>query len=132
MINFERLDAAITYAADHPDEFYMGEWYRRGPLCTTTACLAGTAAMQAGWQPVFDDVLSPITTSVVTRDGRTEHIEHVAAELLGLDEDDCTIFIASNLADVIRTRNRWARQAGIPERSWQPAAPRQVERGERG
>jgi hypothetical protein len=114
-INFERLDDAITYGFEHPDEFEMRSWFERWK-CGTTACLAGTAALQDGWRPVFKSDFT--ATSTVERGGRSEHVEHVAAALLGLADDQCDIFGSDNLDEVIDIRNRWAVEAGVPERTW--------------
>jgi hypothetical protein len=117
-IDFERLDAAITFAAQRPAEFEMRTWFNITD-CGTTACLAGTVAIQAGWQPVFDP---SAVFEFVERDGRTRPVWRVADELLGIGPDDGTdntdIYGAYDLAEVIDIRNRWARMAGLSERTW--------------
>jgi hypothetical protein len=116
-INFERLDAAITYAAEHPAEFDMDSWFAHTD-CGTTACLAGTVALQAGWKPVFyGDGFT--TTSIVKLGERTSFASAVSNEILGLDDvEHGHIYGADDLADVIRIRNAWAVEAGVPERTW--------------
>lgn len=130
MIKFEPLDDAITYAAEHPDEFYMQAWFKQTD-CGTTACLAGTIALQAGWAPTgwraeratAEPSNGELRAAQVIKDGKTDRVSGVAADLLGLDEirdhrllDD--LFHAVNLTAVIRIRNRLARDQGVPERTW--------------
>lgn len=118
-INFERLDAAITYAAEHPAEFAMEFWFERTPGCGTTACLAGTAATQAGWQPVFEEDDEADLADTVRLGDREQLVESVATELLGLSwRQGLRMFSASDLDHVIRIRNEWAAEAGVPERTW--------------
>lgn len=124
-IDFERLDAAITYAVEHPNEFDMGSFFRRRG-CGTTACLAGTAAIQAGWKPVWSsdaDDWPREETWAVTIDGESEkETFDVAADLLGFDDDIAeAFFFAPDLATVIAMRNERAVAAGIPARTWQVA-----------
>lgn len=125
-INFARLDAAITNAAEHPDEFNMGTWFSKTD-CGTTACLAGTAAVQAGWLPVWapgDCGMSDAVEVCNPDTGEKHGVQEVGAELLGLHleegsvEDESYIFYALNLAHVIDIRNEWARDAGVAERTW--------------
>lgn len=124
-INFERLDAAITHGFEHPEEFNMGTWYSKTD-CGTTACLAGTAAVQAGWVPVWSTGDCGMSDAIEVRDpetGEMRAVQDLAAELLGLwtdgaGEGETFIFFAGDLDEVIRVRNRWAREAGVPERAW--------------
>ncbi len=116
VINFERLDAAITWGFEHPDEFYMGSWYER-TACGTTACLAGTAAAQAGWEPKFNAVG---IAEYVVRDGVVRAVWAVAREYLGLTEDQASVmFFATNIHGVLAERNRLAVAAGVPWRYWE-------------
>lgn len=118
MINFERLDAAITYAVEHPEEFDMGDWFKRTD-CGTTACLAGTVAIQAGWSPA--EFCADDGTAFAQRNGIRKAVPAVARGLLGLVGPDRLgdyIFFLRDLAEVIDVRNRWARDAGVAERSW--------------
>lgn len=115
-INFERLDAAITYGFEHPDEFNMDSWLRR-TSCGTTGCLAGTAVRQAGWVPRHFDERGMANS--VTRGDQERLVVTLAAELLGLNLAQVEeIFYASDLTVVIKVRNQWARRAGVPERNW--------------
>jgi hypothetical protein len=121
-INFEALDATITYAVEHPDEFDMSTWYLRRPGCGTTACLAGTVvALEGGWTPVWRRCGVNEEAYYVKRQGEPQQrVSDVAADLLGFDaEYDRTIFHAgTGINEVIEIRNEWARAAGIPERTW--------------
>lgn len=130
MLNFDVLDAAISYAAGHPDEFYMQAWFKRAD-CGTTACLAGTIAVQAGWEPTGWSLArangeppnGETRTSQVVKDGRNDAVSAVAADILGLNpvldhRIVDSLFHAANLAEVIRLRNRYAADASVPERVW--------------
>ena len=130
MINFERLDAAITYAAAHPAKFDMYTWFKQ-TRCGTTACLAGTALLQAGYEPrftasgraedleLFDEDGDPYAITAVWLDGVAYPVSETAAELLGLTDDQADdIFNLADLDEVIEMRNAWAAESGVPERSW--------------
>lgn len=130
MIRIEPLDDAISYAAAHPTEFYMQAWFKRTD-CGTTACLAGTIALQDGWTPTDwttkratgENANGESRASRVTKNGQVRGTADVAASLLGLGEyRDLTLvldlFHAPNLAAVIRIRNRLAADQGLPERTW--------------
>lgn len=115
-INFERLDAAITHGFEHPEEFNMDSWFERTP-CGTTGCLAGTAVQQAGWTPRFGGGFG--STEAVYKGGQQRSVRYLAAELLALDGDQASlIFYQPHIEAVIALRNRWAREAGVPERAW--------------
>lgn len=123
-INFERLDATITYAVEHPERFDFGSWFEK-TSCGTTACIAGTAAWLAGWEPVFDGevvALAALAEDVV-KDGERRYTYDLAAELLGLTDDQANeLFVgAGGLRTAIKIRNEWAAEAGVPERTWSPA-----------
>jgi hypothetical protein len=138
VINFERLDTAITYAAEHPAEFDMWDWFKE-TSCGTVACLAGTALIQAGYEPRFSasgriKLTTVVRTYVdgtyeagtyeaeaaaVWREGVAYPVAETAAELLGLDEDQADeVFNVGDLGQVIEVRNRWAAERGVPERTW--------------
>jgi hypothetical protein len=136
VVDFERLDAAIEHAVEHPAEFDMASWFSQKKGCGTTACLAGTAAAQAGWLPVWTDIGPGRSNAYAVRHpdtGEQRRIVDVGAQVLGLyanvddadDEDDSSfIFFAGSLANVILIRNGWARDRGVPERTFdlQPVA----------
>lgn len=129
MINLKPLDDAITYAAAHPAEFYMQAWFQQTD-CGTTACLAGTIAVQAGWTPTGwttiranGETAGHARAASVTKDGKDDSVSHVAADILGLHAlsdyrllDD--LFHAPGLTAIIRVRNRLAAERGLPERVW--------------
>lgn len=115
MTNFERLDAAITYAYENPDEFDMGDWFAY-TSCGTTACIAGTAVQQAGWRPAR--TVRQTGTTYAKRDGIQRPVIDVATELFDLTNDQQMVFFASGITKVIQYRNRWAHAEGVPERSW--------------
>lgn len=120
-IDFGRLDAAITYAHEHPKQFNMNTWLASWE-CGTTACLAGTVALQAGWTPVWELNGGPsdgATAVEVTKGSDCRFVGEVAEELLGFDEQaESDFFYAEDLDEVIRLRNEYAAEAGIPERTW--------------
>lgn len=129
-IDFEVLDAAISYATAHPDELDMNFWFRRDS-CGTTACLAGTIAVQAGYRPVWpgcetvwhDGTTFYIATHVQLPDGPKDAVWNVAGWLLGLDPDVDGVlldelFTVAGIDDVIQIRNRLARRAGVAQRTW--------------
>lgn len=123
MVDFERLDAAITFAVEHPERIDMGTWFARTD-CGTTACLAGTVALQAGWTPVFDhetyNLRGLIVTHEVAKGGETQYVKEVAAEVVGLDQvqaDDMFLH-AGDIRGAIAYRNEFAAAAGLPERTW--------------
>lgn len=117
-IDFDRLDTAITHAVEHPDEFGMSTWIRK-TATGIVACLAGTVALLAGYQPDF----GPFNRTAMVRlgDGPTLGVDVVAIELLGLDDRQAEkAFCAlGDITEVIQLRNAWALEAGIQERTWE-------------
>lgn len=126
-INLEPLDAAITWAVENPDEFYIRSWYRRNE-CGTTACIAGAIAAHAGWVPTQwtpPNELGESRAASVIKDGVTDLVSAIAAGELGLDywsssDHDVTneLFHAADLTEVIAVRNRLAAEQGAPASSW--------------
>lgn len=121
-IDFERLDAAITYAVEHPAEFDMSMWFVQtgcGTGCGTTACLAGTVvALEGGWTPIWSAVGGDREAYNVRRGDELRKVADLGAELLGLTQAQEYIFFAEDLDEVIATRNEWAAATGIPARTW--------------
>lgn len=119
-IDFERLDAAITYAVEHPDEFDMSMWFAKTTGCGTTACLAGTVvALEGGWTPVWAALGLDLEAHNVRRGHEIRKVVDLALELLGLEGDEQeNIFYSEDLTEVIARRNEWAAKAGIPARTW--------------
>lgn len=125
MLRFTPLDAAIDWAVANPDEFYIHAWFLRTP-CGTTACIAGRLATEAGWTPhlwTAPDANGASRTVMVRKGGDFASVAEVAAKHLGLDTFHDRVLIndlfhAEDLATVISLRNRLARDAGLPERTW--------------
>lgn len=136
MTNFVALDDAITYATENPDLFDMHEWLavpfgdrnavrmglKSALSCGTTACLAGTAALQAGWVPHIDVYQENQLHFFYVRDadGRVRDVESVAGAIL--DVDGSSLFYLESIAEVIGRRNELAREEGVPEREWKVPA----------
>ena len=117
MTNFEKLDAAITYGVQHPEEFDMSEWLRIS-ACGTTACLAGTAALLEGWKPTLEAGEWGTWAIVEDREGNARDVDDVAMEILGLTPGQYPVFLAGDIDEVIKMRNAWAEKEGVPERQW--------------
>jgi hypothetical protein len=118
-IDFERLDAAITYAVEHPAEFDMSMWFAQSTGCGTTACLAGTAvALEGGWTPIWSRTYGDLEAYEVRRGDECRNVADLAVELLGLNSDQERIFYCEGLDIIIEARNEWAAEAGVPERTW--------------
>lgn len=75
-----------------PSQWDQGVWMDR-QSCGTVCCLAGKAALEAGWIPMSateqDDVAARTGRDHNIRhpDGRTGDVEQVADDALGLPED---------------------------------------------
>lgn len=86
-----RLDAALAWIDQHPEQHYQGAWMRHDPECGTTYCLAGAIAHLAGAEPIWreDDgeVGSLDAYQVRTSSGEEQDVDQFAADLLGLDRD---------------------------------------------
>lgn len=118
MVHFEPLDKAITWSIEHPGEHSQRHYFRR-TACGTTACIAGRVVIQAGYQPDFS--VGGDIDIFATRHGVGTGTAHgIAMRLLDLTDDQASqMFIgAQNIVEVIDVRNEWARQAGVPERTW--------------
>lgn len=88
-------------------EWDQASWYQEhGEFsCGTTMCVAGKVVIDAGWKPVDVDEDEDGTTSECTKDGQQSLIQDVAADLLGIDEDDAySLFHLTNTAQDIRQR----------------------------
>lgn len=51
-MNIEKLDEAIAYIEEHPEEHDQSYWFQKKD-CGTAMCLAGTIAWLDGWRPVW-------------------------------------------------------------------------------
>lgn len=99
-VNTAVLRKALEFITAHPGEWDQDFWAQRTD-CGTTYCLAGTVAVQQGYELSFDDVggASQVTTG--------EGIADVAERELGLTEAQADeLFIES---DTLRDLYRVAR-----------------------
>lgn len=110
-IDFERLDAAIDWAVEHPDEFDYAVFFGRTD-CGTTACLT-RASNRPGRRSCRRE-----------KDGDVRYAKDVAAEVVGLDNAQATsLFIgAGGLRGAIDVRNQLAAAARVPGRFWTVSA----------
>lgn len=100
MTNLEKLDEAIAYIEAHPEEHSQGSWFYRGS-CGTTACLAGTVALQAGYVP--DWSRDYVSAQFVIKGAERRYTPLVAAEILGLEADDAdALFLGANDLEEIK------------------------------
>lgn len=114
-MNLEKLDEAIAWIEAHPEDHSQSSYFARGS-CGTTACLAGTVAVLAGWRPDWtrpdwsDDPGAWETTGRVRRAGAVSTAWDVAAEVLDIDPRQATdLFIhAGDLEDIKRIRDECA------------------------
>lgn len=122
-MNFAKLDEALAYIEEHPDEHNQSEWIavherreRRGwfrrprVVRTTTACLAGRLALLDGWQPVWTVFFDGhATAGSVEKDGVVRAVSDVAQEILGMTDDalfKSNLFMATrSLADLQHERD---------------------------
>lgn len=51
-INWPLLERVIEHIIDHPEEWNQEVWIRKTPGCGTQACIAGWAALFAGYHPI--------------------------------------------------------------------------------
>lgn len=104
-----RLDAALAWIEEHPEQHHQGMWFMRSPECGTTMCLAGVVALVAGAEPVWDDDAD--ATGRVLPPGRPpQGVALYAEELLGT-KGMTTISLfydANDLADLREARDRLA------------------------
>lgn len=79
-----RLDAALAWIDEHPEQHDQGSWVSRRPDCGTTCCVAGAVVILAGGVPIWDD--GDLDAYMVTMPGGdgNQVIESVAMELLGI------------------------------------------------
>jgi hypothetical protein len=99
------LRKTLEYVTAHPERWEQGYWIRSTP-CGTTACLAGTVVLHAGYRPHRDFAAESRMLSYVhvgpdvpvprVRADVAE-VREVAKLLLGLDEDEATrLFYSRN------------------------------------
>lgn len=114
------FNQAIDWIEAHPEQYDQRYWVHRTD-CGTSYCLAGVIAMQANWQPVFQDgtdaivarqgwVRSSATTCTSWAlkrrfpwDSVSRPISSVACELLKIDKfQAATLFNDTNTLDDIK------------------------------
>lgn len=123
-MNLDKLDAAIAWAEEHPEQHDQGDPFAKRE-CGTTACLAGIICVLDGWEPIW----RPGETDAywVEKGGEERNAMALARELIGADghQADALFLGAMTLAAVKATRNAIAAatsgEAG--ERSDTPNAP---------
>lgn len=107
MPNIERLAEVVRWVeaeAERPEDerqWRQSEWIREA-WCGTQVCVAGKAALLAGWKPVFDAGSNFATT--VRRGPAESHVWDAAVEALGLmdDGDANALFSGGNDAADVR------------------------------
>lgn len=94
----DRMVEVLDKIKANPDTFDMRFWVRRAE-CGTTYCLAGHAAILAGWEPehLANDEDG---TDVCIRDGGWRYIPNVAAEFLGLSDEQAHAIFNSTASTV--------------------------------
>ena len=121
-----RLDAALAWIDEHPEQHDQDMWIKREPGCGTTACPAGTMAQLAGGVPVWD-ADAGAACEVRLPDGVVRMVDVFACELLGVPyegEVASDLFFGANDAQdlhVIRDRlaeslepARWVETVHLP------------------
>jgi len=84
MLNKTNLTLLRDEIRAHPDEHDQSTW-----ICGTTACAGGRAAMLAGWEPVYTEIIPTAAWRVINPadpHGAPQKIARVAQEWLGLDD----------------------------------------------
>lgn len=106
-MNIEKLDAAIAWIEEHPEEHDQASYFAR-TACGTTACLAGVVVMLDGWVPEWAG--RHWETPRARKGDRVMWVRDVAQGLLGLSEDqaDALFLGAGTLATVKEYRDRIA------------------------
>ncbi len=114
-INYKRLDEAIDFGLQNPDQFNMDAWIfeKEAGSCGTVACLAGTVVMMNGWEPAgrHGYIGNRKSWSFVSKGPDYAPVGRVAAELLGLDPGDfieSNLFYLDDIYQVITVRNELA------------------------
>lgn len=88
LVDAERLTKVLEHLTAHPEEWAQASWVRYYPGCGTTACLAGTTVVMAGyeidWHRGHEKGTGGAVVASRTTDGQL--IDQLAQELLGLDD----------------------------------------------
>jgi hypothetical protein len=93
--NVDLMIDVRNYLKEHPEEHDQGDWFSSGTnSCGTTMCIAGAAVFLAHG-PAYAQAVARCHKATEMTSGAKD-IEDVAAELLGLDEDESIeLFYAS-------------------------------------
>ena len=104
-----RLDAALAWIDEHPEQHNQDVWIARVPGCGTTCCLAGALTQLAGGVPIW---VGEIASAVRLPDGTERGVESFATTLLGVplggDVADDLFYAANDRADLGEVRDRLA------------------------
>lgn len=79
-----RLDAALAWIDEHPEQHNQDMWIERTD-CGTTYCLAGVVVMQAGAVPRWHYAAEYSTSDILLPDGRPSSVSTHARKLLEID-----------------------------------------------
>ena len=97
-VNVELLRRVHAFVRAHPENYEQQVWgfgLRRPvvngePPCGSRACIAGWTCALEGWQ---------VSGAVALRGGERRLVPEVAAELLGLSDDQRLVLFSSDLPD---------------------------------
>jgi hypothetical protein len=103
-INTDLLLEIREQIASHPETHDQSTWASRTD-CGTTYCIAGWAAMLTGAQiNWYAYEFGPTGEGAITvnADSYTETVEGYAARVMGLDGDQCELFVMNNDDALVR------------------------------
>lgn len=107
-MNSEKFDRVVEFIQDHPDAHNQSTWIGRSNSyndfsCGTTGCIAGWAALQNGWRPVWSAYYDDNANEVV-KDGVRCPVGRVGRDELELADDQADwMFDGSReLDDIVR------------------------------
>lgn len=105
-----RLDAALAWIDEHPQQHDQDMWFVRNRECGTTMCLAGIVAHLAGAEPIWNSPERDATGTVLTPGGVTIGVSIFAAALLETDADATSqlFYEADDRVDLGEVRDRLA------------------------
>jgi hypothetical protein len=105
-----RLDAALAWIDEHPEQHDQDMWIQRRPECGTVYCLAGVISMQAGAVPLFPATEPEETGRVLLPNGQESGVGDHARGLLTIpwDVSSDLFYIAETRADLAGIRERLA------------------------
>jgi hypothetical protein len=104
-----RLDAALAWIDEHPEQHNQDVWIARESGCGTTCCLAGALAQLAGGSPIWE---GDTASEVRLPGGAARLVDEFAAELLGVPYEGVVaeelFYGSSNRDDLREARDRLA------------------------